>query len=173
MYNIELYQSSGKLSNLEKSTQKYKNDLDRLDNNIKKEYLKNLLSKFSKEEKSTIIYYNNQSFTLENFITIEIFKMMDREHYIHNETGKILFKEDGSYLSPLEFIRTIDKVVEGFANPDNLLYAPEIKFYSNKVIINEQFETNIKGLYSIGDGGGMTRGLMMASCSGIQMARNL
>ena len=67
MYNIELYQSSGKLSNLEKSTQKYKNDLDRLDNNIKKEYLKNLLSKFSKEEKSTIIYYNNQSFTLENF----------------------------------------------------------------------------------------------------------
>ena len=73
----------------------------------------------------------------------------------------------------LRFIRSLDKVIEGFANPDNLLYAPEIKFYSNKVIINEQFETNIKGLYSIGDGGGMTRGLMMASCSGIQMARNL
>ena len=73
----------------------------------------------------------------------------------------------------LEFIRAIDKVVEGFGHPDNLLYAPEIKFYSNKVIINEQFETSIKGLYSIGDGGGMTRGLMMASCSGIQMARNL
>lgn len=76
-------------------------------------------------------------------------------------------------VSILEFIRAIDKVVEGFGNPDNLLYAPEIKFYSNKVIINEQFETSIKGLYSIGDGGGMTRGLMMASCSGIQMARNL
>jgi uncharacterized FAD-dependent dehydrogenase len=76
-------------------------------------------------------------------------------------------------ISILDFIRAIDKVVEGFANPDNLLYAPEIKFYSNKVVINEQFETSIKGLYSIGDGGGMTRGLMMASCSGIQMARNL
>ena len=76
-------------------------------------------------------------------------------------------------VSILEFIRAIDKVVEGFGNPDNLLYAPEIKFYSNKVLINQQFETNIKGLYSIGDGGGMTRGLMMASCSGIQMARNL
>ena len=76
-------------------------------------------------------------------------------------------------VSILEFIRAIDKVVEGFGHPDNLLYAPEIKFYSNKVIINEQFETSIKGLYSIGDGGGMTRGLMMASCSGIQMARNL
>ena len=76
-------------------------------------------------------------------------------------------------VSILDFIRAIDKVVEGFGNPDNLLYAPEIKFYSNKVLINEQFETNIKGLYSIGDGGGMTRGLMMASCSGVQMARNL
>lgn len=73
----------------------------------------------------------------------------------------------------LQFIREMDKVVEGFANPDNLLYAPEIKFYSNKVKIDENFETNIKGLYSIGDGGGMTRGLMMASASGIQMARNL
>lgn len=73
----------------------------------------------------------------------------------------------------LEFIRSLDKVVEGFANPDNLLYGPEIKFYSNQVIIDENFESNVKGLYSIGDGGGMTRGLMMASCSGIQMARIL
>ena len=73
----------------------------------------------------------------------------------------------------LAFIRAMDKVVEGFANPENLLYAPEIKFYSNKVAIDNNFETSIKGLYSIGDGGGMTRGLMMASASGVQMARNL
>lgn len=73
----------------------------------------------------------------------------------------------------LQFIRELDKVVEGFADPDNLLYAPEIKFYSNQVVINEKFETSVKGLYSIGDGGGMTRGLMMASASGVQMARNL
>ena len=76
-------------------------------------------------------------------------------------------------VSILEFIRAIDKVVEGFANPDNLLYAPEIKFYSNKVKLDNKFETNINGLYCIGDGCGMTRGLMMASCSGIQMARIL
>lgn len=73
----------------------------------------------------------------------------------------------------LQFIRQMDKIIEGFANPENLLYAPEIKFYSNQVIINNNFETSIKNLYSIGDGGGMTRGLMMASCSGIQMARIL
>ena len=73
----------------------------------------------------------------------------------------------------LEFIRALDKVVEGFANPDNLLYGPEIKFYSNRVLINEKFETSVKNLFCIGDGGGMTRGLMMASCSGVQLARFL
>ena len=73
----------------------------------------------------------------------------------------------------LQFIRKMDKIVEGFANPENLLYAPEIKFYSNKVVIDKNFETSVKGLYSIGDGGGMTRGLMMASASGVQMARNI
>ena len=73
----------------------------------------------------------------------------------------------------LEFIKTVDKVVEGFANPENLLYAPEIKFYSNTLVVDRNFETNIKNLHSIGDGGGLTTGLMMASASGVQMARNL
>ena len=73
----------------------------------------------------------------------------------------------------LKFIAALDKVVEGFGHPDNLLYGPEIKFYSNKIAIDNKFETSIKGLYSIGDGGGLTRGLMMASASGVQTARNI
>lgn len=71
----------------------------------------------------------------------------------------------------LEFIKSIDKVVEGFANPENLLYAPEIKFYSNTLVLDKNFQTNIKNLHSIGDGGGLTTGLMMASASGVKMAR--
>ena len=67
----------------------------------------------------------------------------------------------------------MDKIVEGFAHPDNLLYGPEIKFYSNELIVNKNFETSIKNLYSIGDGGGLTRGLMMASASGVKLARIL
>ncbi|MBO5479486.1 MAG: FAD-binding protein [Clostridia bacterium] len=73
----------------------------------------------------------------------------------------------------LAFILDLDKVIPGFADPQNLLYAPEIKFYSNRLIISNEFETSIEGLYSIGDGGGLTRGLMMASCSGVKMARIL
>jgi uncharacterized FAD-dependent dehydrogenase len=73
----------------------------------------------------------------------------------------------------LTFINAVDKVVPGFANDDNLLYGPEIKFYSNEIELNKRFETNIKGLYSIGDGGGLTTGLMMASASGVKLARIL
>jgi len=73
----------------------------------------------------------------------------------------------------INFIQEMDKVVEGFAAPDNLLYGPEIKFYSNELVLDENFESSIKGLYSIGDGCGMTRGLMMASSSGVAMARIL
>ena len=73
----------------------------------------------------------------------------------------------------LQFIKDVDKVVEGFAHPDNLLYGPEIKFYSNEVVLDKNFMTNIQGLYSIGDGGGLTTGLMMASVSGVKMARIL
>ena len=73
----------------------------------------------------------------------------------------------------LEFIKALDNVVPGFASADNLLYSPEIKFYSNEVAIDKNFETSIKGLYSIGDAGGLTRGLMQASVSGVHLARVL
>lgn len=73
----------------------------------------------------------------------------------------------------LEFIKALDNVVPGFASADNLLYSPEIKFYSNEVVIDKNFETSIEGLYSIGDAGGLTRGLMQASVSGVHLARVL
>lgn len=73
----------------------------------------------------------------------------------------------------LGFIEMMDQVAPGFASDDNLLYGPELKFYSNKVKLSSTFETSCKNLYSIGDGCGLTRGLMMASASGVQLARVL
>lgn len=73
----------------------------------------------------------------------------------------------------LGFIEQMDKVVPGFAGSDNLLYGPEVKFYSNKVELTKEFQTSVKGLYAVGDGCGLTRGLMMASASGVQLARVL
>ncbi|QSX05536.1 FAD-binding protein [Sedimentibacter sp. zth1] len=73
----------------------------------------------------------------------------------------------------LNFIEQMNKVVPGFASVETLLYGPEIKFYSNKINIDDKFETNIKGLYCLGDSSGWTRGLMMASLMGVRMAKNI
>jgi len=71
------------------------------------------------------------------------------------------------------FIQAMDQVVPGFAANETLLYAPELKFYSNRVKMDEELNTNVKHLYCLGDSSGWTRGLMMASSMGVLMGRKL
>ncbi len=73
----------------------------------------------------------------------------------------------------INFIQAVDQVVPGFAATETLLYSPELKFYSNRVKMDENFTTNIAGFYSLGDSSGWTRGLMMASVMGVLMGRRL
>ena len=71
----------------------------------------------------------------------------------------------------INFIQAMDIVVPGFASTETLLYSPELKFYSNRVKMDERFNTNIKGLHCLGDSSGWTRGLMMASVMGVLMGK--
>ena len=73
----------------------------------------------------------------------------------------------------IEFIYMLDKVAPGIASNETLLYAPEIKFYSNKIVMDKDLNTSIPNLYCLGDSSGWTRGLMMASCMGVYMANKL
>ncbi|MCI9501251.1 MAG: NAD(P)/FAD-dependent oxidoreductase [Hungatella sp.] len=72
-----------------------------------------------------------------------------------------------------EMLLALDKVTPGIASDETLLYGVEVKFYSNKVVVNKDFETNIKGLRAIGDGASVTRGLQQASANGISAARSI
>ena len=73
----------------------------------------------------------------------------------------------------INFIQAMDHVVPGFASYETLLYSPELKFYSNRVKMDENFTTSIKGLHCLGDSSGWTRGLMMASVMGVLMGRKI
>ena len=73
----------------------------------------------------------------------------------------------------INFIQAVDHVVPGFASYETLLYSPELKFYSNRVKMDENLKTSIDGLYCLGDSSGWTRGLMMASVMGVIMGRKL
>ena len=73
----------------------------------------------------------------------------------------------------INFINAVDLVVPGFAATETLLYSPELKFYSNRIKMDSDFNTNVRGLYCLGDSSGWTRGLMMASVMGVLMGRRL
>ncbi len=87
---------------------------------------------------------------------------------------------DLSYVLPqryltsiIESLKAFDKLAPGLYDRDVLLYGVEVKFYSSKVEVNHQFMTRIQNLYTIGDGAGITRGLMQASATGVIVARSI
>lgn len=72
-----------------------------------------------------------------------------------------------------EMIYALDEVTPGMASDETLLYGVEVKFYSNKILVDQNFETNIQGLHAIGDGASVTRGLQQASANGLSVAKSL
>lgn len=71
----------------------------------------------------------------------------------------------------IEFIDALDSLVPGVAADGTLLYGIEVKFYSSRVQIGPDLQTQIRGLYTIGDGAGVTRGLIQSGASGLVAAR--
>ncbi len=73
----------------------------------------------------------------------------------------------------LEMLDALENIAPGIASKHTLLYGVEIKFYSSHVEMREGFETVIDGLYAIGDGAGITRGLLQASMCGVLAGRSV
>ena len=73
----------------------------------------------------------------------------------------------------IEMLQALDKVAPGVASPDTLLYGVEVKLYSYRLELNSSFETALRNLFSIGDGAGISRGLIQASASGVIAAREI
>ncbi len=73
----------------------------------------------------------------------------------------------------LEMLQALDKITPGVNSENTLLYGVEVKFYSMLPKLSESFETEIKNLFAIGDGAGVSRGLIQASVSGVIAAREI
>ncbi len=75
-----------------------------------------------------------------------------------------------------DIIEALDKlnyVMPGVSSPSTLIYAPEIKFSANRVIINRQFETSCENLFVAGDGAGLSNGLVIAAATGVLAAKGI
>lgn len=73
----------------------------------------------------------------------------------------------------IEMLQALDKVAPGVYSKHTLLYGVEVKFYSSRVRLTEQLESQIQNMFAIGDGAGVTRGLAQASVSGVVVAREI
>lgn len=71
----------------------------------------------------------------------------------------------------VDMLEALDGLIPGVGGRDTLLYGVEVKFYSSRVALNSHLETPVAGLYAVGDGAGVTRGLVQASASGLVAAR--
>ena len=71
----------------------------------------------------------------------------------------------------LEMLHAMDEIAPGVASRHTLLYGVEVKFYSNRLQLTAEMETEVQNLFACGDGAGVTRGLIQASASGLVAAR--
>lgn len=71
----------------------------------------------------------------------------------------------------LEMLHALDELTPGVASRHTLLYGVEVKFYSCRVLLTPEMETEVENLFACGDGAGVTRGLVQASASGLLAAR--
>ncbi len=70
----------------------------------------------------------------------------------------------------IEMLMAMDKLTPGVASPDTLLYGIEVKFYSFRPQLSSCLETEVRNMFAIGDGTGVSRGLVQASASGLVAA---
>jgi len=75
--------------------------------------------------------------------------------------------------SLLDTFDALENICPGISGNETILYGVEVKFYSSNVIVDSNLKTKYDGIYAIGDGAGITRGLMQASVSGVVAARDI
>lgn len=71
----------------------------------------------------------------------------------------------------LEMLEALDNIAPGVNSEHTLLYGAEVKFYSMLPKLTESLETEIDNLFAVGDGAGVSRGLIQASVSGVIAAK--
>jgi uncharacterized FAD-dependent dehydrogenase len=88
--------------------------------------------------------------------------------------GDLSFVLPYRYLADIrEMLQALDRIAPGVASPETLLYGVEVKFYSSHLQLNNALETKIQNMFTVGDGAGVTRGLIQASASGVIVAREI
>jgi uncharacterized FAD-dependent dehydrogenase len=88
--------------------------------------------------------------------------------------GDLSFVLPYRYLKDIiEMLEMLDHLAPGVFSRHTLLYGIEVKFYSHRIKLSSRLESEIQNLFIVGDGAGISRGLVQASISGIVAGREI
>jgi uncharacterized FAD-dependent dehydrogenase len=88
--------------------------------------------------------------------------------------GDLSFVLPYRYLADIrEMLQAMNQIAPGIYSKHTLLYGVEVKFYSSRLELSRSLETKIHNLFTIGDGAGVSRGLVQASASGVIAAEEI
>lgn len=87
--------------------------------------------------------------------------------------GDIALAYNGRTVDNLkEMLLALNAILPGVANPETIVWAPEVKFYDTKYQ-TENMQTTVPGLFVAGDGSGKSRGIVGAAVTGILAAEGI
>jgi uncharacterized FAD-dependent dehydrogenase len=88
--------------------------------------------------------------------------------------GDLSFVLPHRYLAgTLEALEALDRFAPGLGSRHTLLYGVEVKLYSARPRLSQALETELTNLFAVGDGAGVTRGLVQAAASGLVAGREV
>ena len=76
-------------------------------------------------------------------------------------------------LNILEGLEKLDRIIPGVNNDETLLYGPEIKFFSNEIITDNNMKIENHNIYFVGDGAGKAGNIVTAAATGLVAARDI
>ena len=70
-----------------------------------------------------------------------------------------------------ETLENLDNIMPGINGKNTILYAPELKFYSSRINVNKNLQSDLfPNIYFLGDSSGVTHGIIQSAMSGIYVS---
>ncbi len=101
------------------------------------------------------------------------YNMIDRTRYSKGNIRSMLNKLTSTGDIIAEFILQLSKVIPDLLCKESFLYAPAIEWFMNSVNVDSNMETSQKGWFAIGDGAGLSQGIIHAAATGVIAAHEI
>lgn len=95
------------------------------------------------------------------------------ERYKWGDIREILDGLDNAGEMISDFLIRLGKIIPGVMNGDNLIYAPALEWFMDSVKVNQSMETAHRGWFAVGDGAGLSQGIVHAAATGIIAANEI